>query len=569
MGNLRLLLVALSLFACSSGPTGGTGDTTPVLPGSDVPEGREVSGDVNLGETAPGDFSSSDSGVEDGRGEPGDAMSQDLSSDTPASDVTVPDADGEADQLASDTADDVPPPPETCNGLDDNGDGQVDEGFLDTDMDGQKDCVDPDDDNDGDPDLTDCQPTDAAVHNGAPEVCNDADDDCDGSVDEGMTDFDCGTPKFVSTPSPSFDLAAALGCEFDLDVLFLSSSRTDEVRVYKAETLEFQQAFTHPLFSEVNSTSFMYGPNGMAFNERRNLVVAAFSAFVEFSDYGVEYAVYPKEVSEATENLLFDNAGNLYTTTATGGSDKLNKYRAEDYAFEMTIEMPPGAGQLTGITFDYYSRLFVASQSDNAIHVAESMDNFATFQWVKSISGAGNPKSLEGLQIAPNGEILAAAGDIIRYDYETGTKLGSFDAPGDLFPVPLTVDNWGRIYTADYENGSGTAPADIFRFSPQGELEVTVNDPGLLGPFGLVVSGTVLPGDPPALYSYQAVAEDIAGEELSYSLLKCPAGMFIGTQTGLIQWYVTSAQMGLHEVSVKVQDPAGNFAIQDYVLDVK
>jgi len=78
----------------------------------------------------------------------------------------------------------------------------------------------------------------------------------------------------------------------------------------------------------------------MAFNERGNLVVAAYADFVEFSDYGVEYAVYPKAAAEATENVIFDALGNLYTTTATGGTDKLNQYRAEDYAFEMTIAVP-------------------------------------------------------------------------------------------------------------------------------------------------------------------------------------------------------------------------------------
>jgi hypothetical protein len=38
---------------------------------------------------------------------------------------------------------------EVCNGLDDNCNGTVDDGFVDTDADGLKDCVDPDDDNDG------------------------------------------------------------------------------------------------------------------------------------------------------------------------------------------------------------------------------------------------------------------------------------------------------------------------------------------------------------------------------------------------------------------------------------
>ncbi len=39
--------------------------------------------------------------------------------------------------------------PELCNGVDDNGNGSVDEGFPNTDGDGQANCVDADDDNDG------------------------------------------------------------------------------------------------------------------------------------------------------------------------------------------------------------------------------------------------------------------------------------------------------------------------------------------------------------------------------------------------------------------------------------
>lgn len=69
---------------------------------------------------------------------------------------------------------------EECDGLDNNCEGSVDEGFDDSDDDGLADCVDPDDDNDGDPDETDCGPLDAAVGPSQVEVChNDVDDDCD------------------------------------------------------------------------------------------------------------------------------------------------------------------------------------------------------------------------------------------------------------------------------------------------------------------------------------------------------------------------------------------------------
>ncbi len=85
---------------------------------------------------------------------------------------------------------------ETCNDVDDNCDGDVDEGLLGTwyaDMDG---------DGYGDPAVQidgcapgedyvdqagDCDDGQASTHPDATEVCNERDDDCDGSVDEGVT----------------------------------------------------------------------------------------------------------------------------------------------------------------------------------------------------------------------------------------------------------------------------------------------------------------------------------------------------------------------------------------------
>jgi hypothetical protein len=47
-----------------------------------------------------------------------------------------------------------------CDGADNDGDGQVDEGYPNFDGDAFKDCVDPDDDNDGIADAADCHPLD-------------------------------------------------------------------------------------------------------------------------------------------------------------------------------------------------------------------------------------------------------------------------------------------------------------------------------------------------------------------------------------------------------------------------
>ena len=64
------------------------------------------------------------------------------------------------------------------NGLDDDCNGLVDDGCLDGD-------------DDGSPWPIDCDDADDSVYPGAPETCNDRDDNCDGVADEGVTNA-CG-----------------------------------------------------------------------------------------------------------------------------------------------------------------------------------------------------------------------------------------------------------------------------------------------------------------------------------------------------------------------------------------
>ena len=146
---------------------------------------------------------------------------------------------------------------ELCNGIDDDCDAAVDEGF-DSDVDGIADCFDTEEcdgvDNDGDglvdddddsvvdqstwyadtdadgygdagsttvacfepdgyePDETDCDDSDGAVNPGATEVCNGIDDDCDAAVDEG---FDSDTDGLADC----FDTEECDGLDNDGDGL--------------------------------------------------------------------------------------------------------------------------------------------------------------------------------------------------------------------------------------------------------------------------------------------------------------------------------------------------------------
>ena len=84
---------------------------------------------------------------------------------------------------------------EACNGVDDDCNGEIDDAvgdlwYSDADGDGYGDASTESQSCDGDEgtvaDATDCDDTDSSAYPGGTEECDEADDDCDGTVDEGV-----------------------------------------------------------------------------------------------------------------------------------------------------------------------------------------------------------------------------------------------------------------------------------------------------------------------------------------------------------------------------------------------
>jgi streptogramin lyase len=227
----------------------------------------------------------------------------------------------------------------------------------------------------------------------------------------------------------------------------------------------------------------------MVFDENGFLVVAGAKEFCVFSAPNEVVSCYVKADPEPTENIIFDTEGNLYTTTSTGGTSIVRKY---DKGFNSVKAFSLPSGNLTGITCDPQGNLYVASQTGgpSVIYKVDKVDFTVLDQFTV-------PGVAEGLQFASDGNMFVALQQsmgVARVKPSSPSEvLGSAKHPNLLFAVPVTTDNQGRIYTADYENGAGTAPADIFVFEPDGTLAASRLASEVYGPFGIVVAGAVLP----------------------------------------------------------------------------
>jgi len=69
-------------------------------------------------------------------------------------------------------------------------------------------------------------------------------------------------------------------------------------------------------------------------------------------------------------------------------------------------------------------------------------------------------------------------------------------------------------------------------------------------------------------YTYHAVAEDVDGDSITFSLGSAPAGMTIEPETGSIDWKIGRGDTGDHNIEVVAEDGFGGKAFQKYTLSI-
>ena len=188
---------------------------------------------------------------------------------------------------------------------------------------------------------------------------------------------------------------------------------------------------------------------------------------------------------------------------------------------------------------------------------------------VVSLGPAGSPV----ITSAPG--TTGAPGQAYSYDVEANDPdLGTGDVLN--FSLPTSPDGMG----IDLATGLIQWTPDA---SQVGDSNVTVRVEDTSGLFDTQSFTVTVIGSPPditsteittgtqgELYTYDVEATDPdPGDVLTFSLERSPRGMDINGSTGLIEWTPDSAQSGVHQVILRVEDLAGLLDQQGFIVRVE
>lgn len=190
------------------------------------------------------------------------------------------------------------------------------------------------------------------------------------------------------------------------------------------------------------------------------------------------------------------------------------------------------------------------------------------------VSSGGDLRIPVGIAMNGNGNLLAADlqaaghGGVLRIDPTTGSQalvsplviqgMGIDGATGLIRWTPSIQQTGSHDIMVEVSDGRGGTGTQHFTITVTGQNRVPAitSSPNVTATVG-------------QLYSYDVDATDPdAGDVLTFALVSAPTGITINATSGLMQWTPTVAQVGSHQVIVRVQDTGGLAATQSFAITV-
>ena len=208
---------------------------------------------------------------------------------------------------------------------------------------------------------------------------------------------------------------------------------------------------------------------------------------------------------------------------------------------------------------------------DNSVtvRVTDAAGLFDTQAFTLSVADVNDPPSITSIALTSATENTPYSYDVDATDPDAGDTLThaldvaplgmAIDpATGVVSWTPASTDVGGHAVTVRVTDAAGLFDTQAFTLSV-----ADVNDPPSITSIALTSATENTP------YSYDVDATDPdAGDTLTYALDVAPLGMAIDPATGVIAWTPTSAELGGHNVTARVEDLAGLFDTQAFTVDV-
>ncbi len=176
-----------------------------------------------------------------------------------------------------------------------------------------------------------------------------------------------------------------------------------------------------------------------------------------------------------------------------------------------------------------------------------------------SISSIPDTSATENIQYIYNVVAADSDGNALSYSLDNAPDGMSVDSAGVVTWTPTTAQQGLNNVVIRVDDGSGAYATQTYSIAVSGAA--VVNQPPSISsvPDTLATENT--------LYTYNVVATDSDGNTLAYSLDDAPSGMTIDSN-GMVTWTPTTAQQGLNNVVVRVDDGNGAYATQTFSIAV-